>query len=254
MNRKAFTLIELLVVIAIIALLVSVVMPALRRAKEAGQRVVCSVHLKSLGTANVIYANEHNSWYVPVYDKNNKNGAHWISNKDFRSYLEMDAFQGNPAAGNYDAPDQLLCPADRISSDPVNKSSQNVLLSYGYNYTDWGWLNFDYAGHKSTKISLPAVKLAFTDSIDWWVDWAAADYARGWDLLGQASLEAYKASPYFLNGPTIYRHSQGANVGFYDGHTEHMNKTLMFIGEDFRAKPRIPGMWVVDMKTYNMTY
>jgi hypothetical protein len=43
-------------------------------------------------------------------------------------------------------------------------------------------------------------------------------------------------------------------VSFYDGHTEHMNKTVIYIDEDFRAKPRLPGMWVVDMKTYNMTY
>ncbi len=33
-----------------------------------------------------------------------------------------------------------------------------------------------------------------------------------------------------------------------------MNKTVIYIDEDFRAKPRLPGMWVVDMKTYNMTY
>ncbi len=50
-NKKGFTLIELLVVIAIIALLLSIVMPAMRKAKEIARKVVCQSGYKQIGVA-----------------------------------------------------------------------------------------------------------------------------------------------------------------------------------------------------------
>lgn len=252
MNKKAFTLIELLVVIAIIALLLSIVMPALRKAKEAGQRVVCSNNLRSLGTSNIIYANEHSAWYVPIYDPTQKGQrVQWIGNIDFRSYMDMDAMQDSSTAPVYDLADKLLCPSDRISSDKANAgASGGVLISYGYNLTDWGFTDGNYKGHRSSNLRLPASKLAFTDAVDWWVEWAGANYENGWDKLGQASLDTYKAADPGVHGPTIYRHGEGANVTFYDGHVDHMKKMQIYIDEDFRASPRRPGMWVADLKHY----
>lgn len=58
-RKKAFTLIELLVVIAIIALLLSILMPALQKAKFAGQAIVCRNNLKSIGMAAMLYAEDH---------------------------------------------------------------------------------------------------------------------------------------------------------------------------------------------------
>jgi len=54
--KKAFTLIELLVVIAIIALLLSIIMPALKKVKQQAKRIVCSSQIKQQGMALVIYA------------------------------------------------------------------------------------------------------------------------------------------------------------------------------------------------------
>jgi prepilin-type N-terminal cleavage/methylation domain-containing protein/prepilin-type processing-associated H-X9-DG protein len=62
--NKGFTLIELLVVIAIIALLLSIIMPALKKVKAAGQAVVCASDMGQVGKAMVLYSETYDS-YVP---------------------------------------------------------------------------------------------------------------------------------------------------------------------------------------------
>src|SRR5436190_11000508 len=60
--RKAFTLIELLVVISIIALLISILLPALGRSRQAGWAVKCLSNQRQIGTALMAYANTYKEW------------------------------------------------------------------------------------------------------------------------------------------------------------------------------------------------
>ena len=89
-KRRGFTLIELLVVIAIIALLLSILMPALRKVKEQGRMVKCLANLKQWNLIAAMYTEENNGkfwdtdpgtnswWWVRYIDDRYKN---WKTNK-----------------------------------------------------------------------------------------------------------------------------------------------------------------------------
>src|SRR5258708_719419 len=61
-RSAGFTLVELLVVIGIIALLISILLPALSRARESGNRVKCLANLRQLTFAWMSYANDNKGW------------------------------------------------------------------------------------------------------------------------------------------------------------------------------------------------
>jgi prepilin-type N-terminal cleavage/methylation domain-containing protein len=79
---RAFTLVELLVVIAIIALLMSILMPALGRVRKQAKTVICQSNLKQLGNAFEMYAGDNDGYFqegwggLPVCIEDNV-GSHW---------------------------------------------------------------------------------------------------------------------------------------------------------------------------------
>jgi prepilin-type N-terminal cleavage/methylation domain-containing protein/prepilin-type processing-associated H-X9-DG protein len=79
-GRQAFTLIELLVVIAIIGILAAMLFPALSRAKQRAQGIICLNGGKQLMTAMVLYVSDNNDFYPPNPDDGNTNaGYNWCS-------------------------------------------------------------------------------------------------------------------------------------------------------------------------------
>ncbi len=67
-RRPGFTLVELLVVISIIALLISILLPALAKAKSAANAVVCSTHIRSLSQACMVYAQENRGFFPAMFN------------------------------------------------------------------------------------------------------------------------------------------------------------------------------------------
>jgi prepilin-type N-terminal cleavage/methylation domain-containing protein/prepilin-type processing-associated H-X9-DG protein len=70
-RRTGFTLVELLVVIGIIALLISILLPALNRAREAARTVQCLSNVRQLGMAAMLHAHERGGYVPPATD-------HWL--------------------------------------------------------------------------------------------------------------------------------------------------------------------------------
>src|SRR5690242_7111966 len=64
-TRRGFTLVELLVVIGIIALLISVLLSSLNRARETANRVKCASNMRQIGQGILLYGNEHRGAYPP---------------------------------------------------------------------------------------------------------------------------------------------------------------------------------------------
>lgn len=78
-ESKAFTLIELLVTIAIIAILASLLLPALATAKERGRRAVCKNNLRQFHLSATLYASDHEE-ILPIGIRDNRDEhVQWVS-------------------------------------------------------------------------------------------------------------------------------------------------------------------------------
>ena len=78
-NSREFTLIELLVVIAIIAILASILLPALSSARRRSHAIKCTSTLKSLGTMCQLYAQDYNSRFPPRYVDDYRKWTYYIA-------------------------------------------------------------------------------------------------------------------------------------------------------------------------------
>ena len=121
-RNKGFTLIELLVVIAIIALLLSIITPALRSAKEQGRKAVCGAHIRSLLTGIYVYSAQNND-YIPTTIEGNNAFWNFICWQTFYPeenpvpcWIGLGRLYGTKVI---DDPDIFYCPAQK------NKLLQN---------------------------------------------------------------------------------------------------------------------------------
>ena len=149
---KGFTLIELLVVIAIIALLVSILLPSLNRARELAKRAICKTRLKGMGTALAIYSNENNDQYPYNTGTNAGSGldptalnnlALFVSKGQPGKMMVCPSKSGDREVGQEltveeDSNGQTVCYQDP-DDDSVADGTNNISYSYQAAMNDGGY-------------------------------------------------------------------------------------------------------------------
>ncbi len=131
-KQSGFTLVELLVVVTIIALLLSILLPALGKAKHAANSVVCQTQLRGIGGMYKLYATDYDDGICPLIDANIYGiSVHW--SKLLTDYGLDDLMGKYPGHNEDGSGNRVWCP---VYQPYYGSYSQNVYLGYH----DW-WIN-----------------------------------------------------------------------------------------------------------------
>lgn len=108
---KAFTLIELLVVIAIIALLVSILLPSLKKAKDLAETVMCKTNLRNLHSAAMLYAQKYDG-ALPTFPRMHYSHVNPMSNGRLAYFaiLAQEKLLGFTDKPKWSQAQGMLCP------------------------------------------------------------------------------------------------------------------------------------------------
>jgi prepilin-type N-terminal cleavage/methylation domain-containing protein/prepilin-type processing-associated H-X9-DG protein len=254
---KGFTLVELLVVISIIAVLLAILLPSLNKARELGRRIVCANNLKTMAMGDQIYANDSDDWHVPVINGLSPQNWHWFKNPLFMKIIAMQSRYNTETAQGYSAmtlPKEYKCPTDKrtvankglyaygstsgsliegtsygINGMSLYSSGHGGPGSEGWHYYERNSPTFPRLAHalKIMQAVEPASKFFFMDAVWYVVNRDDADYRNVWDVAGDRMGGIGKDGGTHFDAPA-YRHSEGANVVFYDWHSKYLSKKQIF--------------------------
>ena len=212
-ERGGFTLIELLVVIAIIALLVGILLPALKSARENGRTTVCGANFKQVVTGFLLYAQDYKQ--IPgIHDHGPANSLNAIKNLDWIGKNNENYTTAPP--GTYTHPLQAsglgeyLTNVDRILACPTAQRQANGQFDYtmlagmaGARTEVNGWATYP---KDPSAASSPRVRF------------------EGMPLMIEEHDKFYNGNPLYMFGKWTnidqfsHRHAGKAHIGYFEGH------------------------------------
>lgn len=273
-RRDGFTLVELLVVIGIIALLISILLPALGKARAQALEVACASNLRGMGQALVMYTNE-TRYYPGCYAvgvPGHSNFAIWPARLRWAMRMQPGTagVAGTSGAGNierlfwcpasdeslawqvkYGAPGGLYANAydAGFGYDPGELLLDYSNIRFSYAYNDWGLGPVDYNTNNQKGLGGdiyvgPELKAARVRKASEMI--AIADRFPG---TTQWNYNLDPSNPNEMPGKT---HRKGANVLFCDGHVEwFLLKQLLNVTSTDSNGSQMNRMWNNDNNLVN---
>ncbi|MCK5804706.1 MAG: DUF1559 domain-containing protein [Lentisphaeria bacterium] len=217
-KRTDFTLIELLVVIAIIAILAAMLLPALQQARAKARSISCTNNLKQITLAGLMYADDSNE-ILPSYQM-------WPSRYG-GSYGESDLPYMHLALGWSSSSSRYWMDAVypylsnmQVYRCPTRDAENLYWGGYGWQVFGAGYL-MNYASRYTTSQIYRGIPLAMVKhptQVPMLCDsWPNASNPSSW-----ASHWMPSSSYHHTYAPSV--HSNGANIGFIDGHVDWYRK------------------------------
>ena len=225
-NKRAFTLIELLVVIAIIALLLAIIVPGLRKAKEKAMTMICRSNLRNVGVGLLMYleANDYKT-YDTV-----SNGFAWVdSSGNYLDPDDYDAYWALAYKDYMDEPDIFGCPNFRKVPELIYNVDPALVHQAGFG------LNSHFIDRRVSEIPYHPRFIVTHDHVEPKVEQGNIDMFHN-DGPGTNNLTDYRQGGYRAKFyRDIFRHEKRfndpfrtggkANILWLDAHVESLNET-----------------------------